>query len=139
MDRILKYLAKVLDDIDGTSESVLNSYKEGIISRKLEPDQRLTGQAGRFWSEIILSDTSREPPNFFRHQEEAKLITDMTLKEFKQFTRDVLEPHGAKHHLLVSSVKSQKKVKAGTDKLLPPDLFLKIDDPLAFMESRPAV
>ena len=139
IDRILKYLADVLGDIDDTSEEAFESYKEGIISRKLEPDQRLTGQAGRFWSEIILSDTSQEPPNFFRHQQEAKLITDLTLKDFKRFARDVLEPHGSKHHLLVSSVKSQKGVKAGTEKLIASDLFLKIDDPLAFMESRPSI
>ena len=139
IDRILKYLANAVDDIDDTTEDAFESYKEGIISRKLEPDQRLTGQAGRFWSEIILSDTSGEPPNFVRHQQEARLIADLTLKDFKQFAREVLEPHGAKHHLLVSSVKSQKKVKGGTDKLLSPELFLKIGDPLSFMELWPSI
>eukprot|EP01042_Synura_sphagnicola_P014943 gene14943-18904_t len=39
------------------NEKQLDALKSGIKSRKLEPDQSLTSQATRLWSEIIYSDS----------------------------------------------------------------------------------
>lgn len=139
IDRILKFISRAEEDIDNISEGVFDSFKEGIISRKLEPDQRLTGQAGRFWSEIILSDSSQGPPNFYRPQQEAKLIEDMTLGDFKGFAFEVLNSRGTKHHLLVSAVQSQRIKRGGDGKKTHTVLFREIDDPLKFMQSRPPV
>ena len=51
-NRIETFLSEnFLPSLESVSISEFDSYKEGIISRLLEPDQRLTSQAGR-WSTL---------------------------------------------------------------------------------------
>lgn len=128
--RILAFIDKALVDIRDMDDEAFEAFKEGIVTRKLEPDQRLTSQAGRFWSEIVLADTAREP-NFSRHPQEAAVIDALDIDTFKQFALDVLSPNGAASHLLVSQVTSQKTLKSQ-----PNDLFEEIIDPLAFIRSQ---
>ena len=52
--RIETFINNEIDNIlNNLNKKEFNSFKNGIIVRKLEPDQSLTNQAGRFWSEII--------------------------------------------------------------------------------------
>ncbi len=45
----------ICGELDSMSEDQFLAFKQGIQQRKLEPDQRLTAQAGRFWGEITYS------------------------------------------------------------------------------------
>jgi secreted Zn-dependent insulinase-like peptidase len=121
------------------TNETFDAFKEGIVSRKEEPDQRLTAQASRFWSEIVLSDTSGQDANFFRHQQEADIIRKLDLSTFKKFAREVLTRGGSKHRLLVTAVSSQKNGKQDTDALLSEYPFENISDPVDFMMSLPKV
>jgi secreted Zn-dependent insulinase-like peptidase len=53
---IESWIQDLVDDPeDHLSQEDYEAYQEGIIVRKLEPDQRLTAQAGRLWAEIVNS------------------------------------------------------------------------------------
>jgi secreted Zn-dependent insulinase-like peptidase len=59
--RVEQFLAATVPAVlGGLTEEVLLAFQEGVAVRKLEPDQRLSSQAGRFWSEIIAA-TSTAP------------------------------------------------------------------------------
>jgi insulysin len=47
--------------VDSLTEESLEVYKQGIAVRKLEPDQRLTSQASRFWGEIVSRSVAEAP------------------------------------------------------------------------------
>lgn len=141
-DRILTYLDSAVKDIESMDDKTFASYKEGIITRKLEPDQRLTQQAGRFWSEIVLGD-KLQTPNFYRHQQEAGIIKKLSLKDFKAFALNILKEDGAARHLLVSQVtskktKSKKEGGAVADGKIE-QRFDVVPDVLTFMSSQPPV
>jgi hypothetical protein len=53
--RVEAFIENTVAAIGDISDDDLESYKEGLAVRKLEPDQRLTDQAGRFWTEIMES------------------------------------------------------------------------------------
>ena len=117
----------------------LQSFQEGLAVRKLEPDQRLTSQAGRFWGEIVESET--EEPMFNRHEVEVKAIRAVTTKQFAQFAKDFLSPTGPRRRLLVSQVTSTKSSTiapaAPVDaKLSIPVNLVDITDEIAFRNSR---
>ena len=61
-DELSRRIETFLDDfvvkMSEINDSDLESYKEGIVSRLLEPDQRLTQHANRLWGEIITSSIS---------------------------------------------------------------------------------
>lgn len=106
------------------TETELEVYKQGLIGRRLEPDQRLTAQAGRFWAEIasqsvpdivIQRDDAevRVPaPRFDRRQTEVEVLRKITLSELRTFAHEFLSVGGAKRRVLVSQVTSQIPVPA---------------------------
>jgi len=81
------------------------SYRQGIRVGKLEPDQRLTSQASRFWSEVSMNLVYE--PQFDRSMREVKLLDAVDQRDFTQFVKDFLSPMGSKRRLLVSQVTSQ--------------------------------
>jgi insulysin len=96
-----KYLPSI---IDGLSDSAFDAFKAGIRTQKLEPDQRLTSQAGRFWAEISSQELPEYPPLFDRSQREVNALDKVTKAGFQTFARDFLA--GARRRLLVSEVTS---------------------------------
>ena len=112
--RVEAFVENSVKDLVDISDEEFESYKEGIAVRKLEPDQRLTDQAGRFWAEIMETrghrgDTEEEvPPLFNRYELEVKAIRAVSKQQFVQFGRDFLSPDGSKRRLLVSQITSQK-------------------------------
>jgi len=122
--RIESFLTQELPGIvDSLSQASLSAFKQGIITRKLEPDQRLTSQAGRFWSEIIVpsavptSNNTSSPlgrdkfavsPLFNRAEREVQAVEAMSLKAVQKFTTDFLASAGAERRLLVSQVTASK-------------------------------
>jgi secreted Zn-dependent insulinase-like peptidase len=120
------------------TDEEFDSYKEGIYSRLMEPDQRLTGHAGRFWAEILsssipssLTNVSKqilfyatqcfsltlllkvefEVPQFDRRVKEASFIQTVTKDKIIEFAEKLLLPTGPKRRLLVSQVSSTKNRK----------------------------
>jgi insulysin len=110
-DELSKRIEAFVDSAIATAAEIteedLESYKEGITVRKLEPDQRLTSQAVRFWGEI-LETTDGRPPLFDRHVDEVAAIKAVTRKQFSQFAKDFFSPSGSKRRLLVSQITSTK-------------------------------
>ena len=88
------------------SKDMFDSYCNGIIVRKAEPDARLTSQANRFWSEILFATAFNMKPNFDRHLDEINAIKRLKMSEFTSFCEDFLL--GKNRRLLISSVKSKK-------------------------------
>ena len=112
--RVEAFVENSVGDLVNISDEEFESYKEGIAVRKLEPDQRLTDQAGRFWAEIMETrgrrgETDEDlPPLFNRYELEVKAIRAVSKQQFVQFGRDFLSPDGSKRRLLVSQITSQK-------------------------------
>ena len=115
--RVEAFVENAVNDLINISDEEFESYKEGIAVRKLEPDQRLTEQAGRFWAEIMETRGRRGvtdddlPPLFNRYELEVKALRTITKPQFLQFGRDFLSPDGSKRRLLVSQITSQKAPK----------------------------
>ncbi len=107
------------------SEGEFAAYKEGIRSKKLEPDQRLTAQAGRFWAEIGLQRPGEEPV-FDRDAREVAALETISRADFVSFATDLLD--GDRTRLLVSEVTSEK-MKTQPERGLALDLQ-KVDSPL---------
>lgn len=134
--RVLAFVDKAIADVDALTPKAFESFKEGIVSRKLEPDQRLTSQASRLWSEIILADNTGKDPNFMRHYEEAKILEALDIADFKQFAKSFLSSDGANHRLLVSEIISSKSLGGQTTDGVE---FVKIPDALSFMKAQAAL
>jgi secreted Zn-dependent insulinase-like peptidase len=106
------------------TETELEVYKQGLIGRRLEPDQRLTAQAGRFWAEIAsqsvpdiviqrdATEVKVPAPRFDRRQTEVEFLRKITLSELRTFAHEFLSVGGAKRRVLVSQVTSQIPVPA---------------------------
>lgn len=105
-----KYLPSL---VAALSEADFEAYKEGIRSRKLEPDQRLTAQAGRFWGEISQQQPPAHLPEFDRAQREVAALNKVTLKSFKQFVKDFIGVQGTQRRLLVSEITAPKRASSG--------------------------
>lgn len=105
---------KVPEILTNLTENDLRVFKEGISVRKLEPDQRLTAQAGRFWSEIVTrtATTARKnedegsDPLFNRAHVEVDALDAIRLPQFTAFTKEFLLLGGAQRRLLISQVSS---------------------------------
>jgi secreted Zn-dependent insulinase-like peptidase len=106
------FLRTVLKDM---THDTFDNYKQGRITTKLEPDQRLTEQATRFWSDIYsaakfddencsASDSWRAEPQFYRLIDEVKVLRDMTLPEIRQAAEALLSVKSTQRRLIVSQV-----------------------------------
>jgi insulysin len=138
--RIEAFVESAIASAESISQEELESYQEGLAVRKLEPDQRLTSQASRFWGEIIEHEDLEEPI-FDRHIKEVKAIRAVTRESFGKFTRDFLSPSGSKRRLLVSQITSTKgqtlpPAALADPKLSKPVYLTEITDELAFRKSR---
>ena len=138
--RIEAFVESAIASAESISQEELESYQEGLAVRKLEPDQRLTSQASRFWGEIIEHEALEEPI-FDRHIKEVKAIRAVTRESFGKFTRDFLSPSGSKRRLLVSQITSTKGQTLPPAALADPALskpvcLTEITDELAFRKSR---
>ena len=118
----------------GLSESDFAAYKKGIISKKMEPDQRLTAQAGRFWSEIC-QQRGEDEPIFDRSHREVEVLETVSKAEFVAFATDLLDGDGTR--LLVSEITSEK-MRAQPHKEVPIELQ-KVDDRFAIAKSLPCL
>ena len=137
--RIEAFVESAITTAAAITQEELESYQEGLAVRKLEPDQRLTSQAGRFWGEIV--EAENEEPMFDRHEVEVKAIRAVTTKQFAQFAKDFLSTSGPKRRLLVSQITSTKAAAlapaAPVDANLSIPVYLAdITDELAFRNSR---
>lgn len=140
--RIEAFVESAIITASKITREELESYQEGLAVRKLEPDQRLTSQAGRFWGEIVESEN--EEPMFDRHEKEVKAIRAVTTKQFGEFAKEFLSPDGSKRRLLVSQVTSTKTTTSTLTpplepidaKLSIPVYLTEITDEIAFRNSR---
>ena len=140
--RIEAFVESAIITASKITREELESYQEGLAVRKLEPDQRLTSQAGRFWGEIVESEN--EEPMFDRHEKEVKAIRAVTTKQFGEFAKEFLSPGGSKRRLLVSQVTSTKTTTSTLTpplepidaKLSIPVYLTEITDEIAFRNSR---
>ena len=140
--RIEAFVESAIITASKITREELESYQEGLAVRKLEPDQRLTSQAGRFWGEIVESEN--EEPMFDRHEKEVKAIRAVTTKQFGEFAKEFLSPGGLKRRLLVSQVTSTKTTTSTLTpplepidaKLSIPVYLTEITDEIAFRNSR---
>ena len=98
--------AEAIPTLRDMSKDMFDSYCNGIIVRKAEPDARLTSQANRFWSEILCASALNTKPNFDRHVDEINAIKHMKMSDFILFCEEFLI--GKNRRLLISSVKSKK-------------------------------
>lgn len=120
----------ISDEIPGILNKLtaddLQAFRDGIIVRKEEPDQRLTAQAGRFWSEILTSTVSGvrgkgkggvgagalvqdvQKPNFDRREEEVQALKSISLKGFQTFAKEFVSKGGSMRRCLISQVTSIK-------------------------------
>lgn len=120
---------EALPSLRGMSKEMFNSYCNGIIVRKAEPDARLTSQANRFWSEILFATNLNTTPNFDRHQDEINAIKNLKMKDFISFCENFLI--GKNRRLLISSVKSKKVAK----NIIMESKYTPISDYIAFRDS----
>ena len=103
--------------IESISDEEFDSYKEGIISRLQEPDQRLTKQAGRYWDEVISSSVSSaidrefDIPEFSRKYIEAEFTDGVKKADFIEFSKNILSQDGSNRRVLISQVTSNKNVR----------------------------
>lgn len=111
--RIEDYLDTAITELTNLSAADFEAFKEGIRVRKLEPDQRLSTHASRFWSEISMSPV--EEPLFDRYVREVNVLNKIKQSEFNTFVRDFLGRGGTKRRLLVSEITTQRPLPAATE------------------------
>ena len=82
----------------GLTQELFDSFVEGMEVRKLEPDQRLTSQASRFWSELQLVQPGKaiEKPQFSRSTTEVQLLQRITRKQLLAFAKEFLAAGGSR-------------------------------------------
>ena len=130
--RVDEQIEAAIAELTALSPEAFEAYKEGIRVRKLEPDQRLTSQASRFWSEITLVPV--EEPQFDRYAREVEVLGKISQPAFSAFVRDLLARGGSKRRLLVSEVSSQIGPKAPKVEGLA---YVPVEDEVAFQRSLP--
>ena len=92
---------------ENVKEDEFKSFKNGLIETKLEEDQRLTSQAGRFWSEISNENEIKQiKPQFDRAINEVKILEKLKIADLVAFAKDIIQ--GDEKRLLVSQVNSAK-------------------------------
>ena len=130
--RVETFLQSYLPTLLGMSDSTFEEYRQGILVRKEEPDQRLTIQAGKFWSEISLRDI--EEPLFDRYEREVEFLKKLKKEDFLSFCKKILSIDGDNRRLLISQITSQKANinKDNTDRYT----YKEIDDELEFLKSQ---
>ncbi len=108
--RVETYLKEAVEkELADMVDSDFEAYKTGIITKKSEPDQRLTGQCERLWGEIL--QLPEADPVFDRQHREAEAVKKIKKSELQAFAREFLLPGGAKRRLLVSQITAQKRGK----------------------------
>lgn len=153
-ERLTKCVEKFMKDevpgiIDGLTADTLEPFRDGLIVRKLEPDQRLTSQAGRFWGEILASMAvtyeglggGDVKPLFDRHNVEVSELKKISVKGFQKFAREFLLPEGQKRRLLVSqitSIKAPKEEGKKEEGAVSP-VYINVSDEVAFREKQTVV
>lgn len=124
--RIDKFINDICEELVQISDEALNEYKDGLIVQKLDPDQRLSSQAARFWSESIIppietSTSDSAPPMtlpiFNRYESEVRTLKDISTTDFGNFVRDFLSYRGEKRRLLVSQITSKKWLNNSRNKI----------------------
>jgi secreted Zn-dependent insulinase-like peptidase len=115
------------------TDTEFEEYRQGILVRKEEPDQRLSIQAGKFWSEISLRDV--EEPLFDRYEREVKFLRSLKKEEFLSFCKQLLDLNGDRRRLLISQITSQKN--ANKEKPIDKYVYQEINDELAFLQNQP--
>ena len=124
----------------GLTDASLREFKNAISLRLLEPDQRLTGQAERFWGEILLSNSRASvtnTPKFNRRMMEVEALNSVSLPDFLSFSRNILLKGGSNHRLLVSRVSSTAAagIEKGASQLQDDLNLLVIDNEERFRKS----
>lgn len=114
--RIETFLAdEALPTMRSISKEDFKTFQEGLIVRKSEPDQRLTGQAGRFWNEIsMVPPSSTSPPQFTRAAREIEFLQKVSKEQFVDFSQRFLSREGTARRLVVSEVTSAQHDAAGS-------------------------
>lgn len=134
--------------LETLSEKQFKSFQEGIAVRKLDPDQRLSSQAGRFWSEILVDAGNQVAaavgmeervkegkPMFERRVAEVAALKSIKLSDFKKFTNSFLSINGDKRRLLVSQITSVKGDKdKDTTSVSDKSMLAEISDELTFRD-----
>jgi len=130
--RIENFLQGWLPKLIAMTDTEFEEYRQGILVRKEEPDQRLSIQAGKFWSEISLRDV--EEPLFDRYEREVKFLRSLKKEEFLSFCKEFLDLNGDRRRLLISQITSQKN--AYNDKKPDKYVYQEINDELAFLRNQ---
>jgi len=140
--RVEQFLRADLPDIlRSLTSREFEVFKSGISVKKLEPDQRLTSQANRFWTEIIVNDSPLKTPVFDRAEKEVHSLAAITLDRFRRFAEDLLSTEGRTRRLLVSEISTSKATAvlgrqsgAGTSSSSPPSDYTEVVDEVAFRQ-----
>ena len=106
--RVEEYLHEAVGtEMKNLTEDEFEAFKRGIISKKSEPDQRLTSQCERLWGEIL--QLPEHEPLFDRQEKEVDAIKRITRTQLQDFATNLLLPGGSDRRLLVSQITAQKK------------------------------
>lgn len=140
--RVEQFLRADLPDIlRSLTPKEFEVFKSGISVKKLEPDQRLTSQANRFWTEIIVNDSPLKAPVFDRAEKEVHSLAAISLDRFRRFAEDLLSTEGRTRRLLVSEISTSKATAvlgrqsgAGTSSSSPPSDYTEVVDEVAFRQ-----
>ena len=140
--RVEQFLRSDLPDIlRSLTPREFEVFKSGISVKKLEPDQRLTSQANRFWSEIIVNDSPLKTPVFDRAEKEVRSLAAISVDRFRRFAEDLLSTEGRTRRLLVSEISTSKATAvlgrqsgAGTSSSSPPSDYTEVVDEVAFRQ-----
>jgi len=108
--RIESFLQEAVTGLLATmTDTEFKAFKLGIITKKSEPDQRLTSQCERLWGEVLQLPVNE--PRFDRQQQEVAALKKVTKAQIQAFASDFLLPGGSKRRLLVSQITAQKRGK----------------------------
>jgi secreted Zn-dependent insulinase-like peptidase len=151
-------------ELQSLTAGKFNAFRNGLITTKLQPDQRLTEQASRFWSEIMVagnncsSNDNRPEPLFYRQLDEVEALRRTSLSDIQSFAETLLSADSDERRLVVSQVESGREGESCVDESMANgDLsdsytehtekgflvpkwtlnYLKIEDAPAFRQSRP--
>lgn len=131
--RIETFIQDWVPKLAEMSDSEFEEYRQGILVRKEEPDQRLTIQAGKFWGEISLRDV--EEPLFDRYEREVKFLRSLKKQDFLSFCKELLNINGERRRLLISQITSQKSID-NEKKTMDKYMYKEIEDELAFLQNQ---
>jgi insulysin len=135
--RIETFIDEASTTFINLNDEMLDDFKEGLITQKLEPDQRLTSEAMRLWAEIVMASIrGMDQPLFNRTMLEVQAIQSITAERFHAFVRDFLSPIGSNRRLLVSEITSTKPSSrpSPTDLSEAEKKYASIADEIAFRD-----